>query len=129
MDLFSHSSKDIGVLGEKAAAEYLRRRGYTILGMNIRFTFGELDIVAVRKDCLHIVEVKSLRCTDFPDADADSYDPAQNLHRNKLAKVMRTGAWYVSRIEWEEELQIDAALVWLRERDGMARVRYVPQIL
>lgn len=130
MDIHAYSSKDIGWLGEKAAAEYLRRRGFHIFGTNIWASFGELDIVAVREKCLHVIEVKSLGCIEFPNSHAlDYYDPGENLHRNKVRKVARMANWYVDNIGWEEEWQVDGILVWLRKRDGMARIRYYPQIL
>ena len=130
MDLYDCSSKDIGALGEKAAAEYLRRNGFTVLAMNVRVKFGELDIVARKGNCLHIIEVKSLRCNEFPlPHETIVYDPGENLHSHKLQKVVRTAMWYVSHIGWEGQWQIDVMLVWLRQRDAMARVRYIPQIL
>lgn len=130
MDLRQCSSKDIGVLGERVAAEYLRRHGLTILDTNIRTTFGELDVVARSCACLHIVEVKALKCVEFPNEFAlEAYGPGENLHERKIRKVARMAAWYVGRIGWEGEWQIDGTLVWLRERDALARVRHYPQIL
>lgn len=115
------------------AAEYLRRHDFTIMDMNVRAKFGELDIIASSEEgekCLHIVEVKTLRCREFPTKRVhDIYDPSQNLHDHKIQKVARMGAWYVSHTGWEGEWQVDGVLVWLRERDGLARVSYYPQIL
>lgn len=130
MDLSSASRKDIGALGEKVAAEYLRRQGMKIVGRNVARKTGELDIIARKKDTLHFVEVKSILCREFPaDDGADRYDPSANLHEAKLRRVARTSEWYVANIDWEGEWQVDGALVWLRERDGRAKVRYLPQIL
>jgi Holliday junction resolvase-like predicted endonuclease len=115
------SHKDIGNKGESAVVEYLRRLGFTILDRNVSFKTGELDVVAQKGRVMHIVEVKSLTCDTFPSAvAADRYDPADNLHANKLRKVARTAEW-----EW----QIDGALVWIRRGDGVAKVRYLPQVL
>ena len=130
MDIRGYSPKDIGVLGEKVAAEFLRRQGFTIQAINVRVTFGELDIVALREDCLHVVEVKSLKCAEFPDPTTiDQYGPGENLHQTKIRKIVRTARWYIDAIHWEGDWQIDAALIWLREIDGMAHIRYFPQIL
>jgi hypothetical protein len=52
-----------------------------------------------------------------------------NLHGGKIRKVARTAEWYLADIGWEGEWQLDAALVWRRERDGRCLVRYLPQIL
>jgi len=45
--------------GEQRASRYLQRRGFTILGRNIRLGRGELDIVACNDELLLFVEVKT----------------------------------------------------------------------
>ena len=130
MNLIGKSRKDIGALGERAAAEYLRRHGFELVDRNVARKTGEIDVIMRKDDTLHFVEVKTVMCLEFPDQKAlDSYDPADNLHVYKIRKVARTAEWYVMQYGWEGEWQVDGALVWLRERDGMARVRYLPQIV
>ncbi len=133
MNLADKTKKEIGALGEVVACEYLKRHGFRIVDRNVARKTGELDIVAKREGVLHIVEVKALACAGFPSsiatADTDEYDPSVNLHEYKIRKVARTAEWYVANIDWEGDWQVDGCLVWLRERDGMARVRYLPQIV
>ena len=131
MAISSKTRKDVGVLGENAAAEYLRRHGFRIRDRNIARKTGELDIIAEQGDTLHFVEVKTNLVDEFPDAGGtdDAYDPSQNLHEAKIRKVARTGEWYVLEKGWEGEWQVDGCLVWLRRKDGHAYVRYFSQIL
>lgn len=51
----------VGREGERLAALLLRRRGYRLLGRNLRNRFGEIDLVALAPDrrTVVIVEVKS----------------------------------------------------------------------
>ena len=136
MDLFFKTSKEIGNLGENVACEYLRRRGFTIRDHNFARKTGELDIIAEKPACadreatLHFVEVKTILSDDFPKEEygEDEYDPSLNLHKAKVRKVARTGEWYVLEKRWGGEWQVDGCLVWLRRRDGMAKVTYLPQI-
>lgn len=123
--------KEVGNHGEKAAALYLERHGFHVVGRNIARKTGELDIVAQGPEGFHVVEVKTLLCREFPKAGdvADGYDPAANLHGYKIRKIARTAEWYLSDIGWTGEWQIDGILVWMRERDGKCLVRYLPQIL
>jgi putative endonuclease len=122
--------KSVGNAGEAAAAFYLQRHGYEIVARNIARKTGELDIVAKGPGGLHIVEVKTLACREFPprDGSANAYDPSMNLHGLKIRKIARTAEWYLADIGWGGEWQLDAALVWRRERDGRCLVRYLPQI-
>ena len=131
MDLSHKSRKEIGNLGEAVAAEYLRRRGMTIVDKNVSRKTGELDVIAREGDTLHMVEVKTVVADEFPSEEyaEDEYDPSLNLHQSKLRKVARTGEWYVLEKRWAGEWQVDGCLVWLRRRDGLARVRYLPQLL
>ena len=50
---------EIGLLGEKKAAFYLRMRGMRILEKRYRTPHGEIDLIAREKDTLVFVEVKT----------------------------------------------------------------------
>ena len=109
---------------------YLVRHGFGVVARNVARKTGELDVVARKGSTLHIIEVKTLLCREFPsESKGDSYDPGDNLHAYKIHKVARTAEWFVANIGWEGEWQVDGILVWLRERDGRARMRYLPQVV
>lgn len=131
MDISTKSRKEVGDLGEKVAAEYLRRHGFTIRDHNVARKTGELDLVAEKAGTLHFVEVKTIVADEFPAPGGaqDKYDPSLNLHEAKVRKVARTGEWYVLEKKWEGEWEVDGILVWLRRRDGIAKVSYLPQIV
>lgn len=131
MDVSSKTRKEIGAIGENVAAEYLKRHGFRILDRNIARKTGELDVIAEKGSTLHFVEVKTNLVDEFlpEDHTGDAYDPSLNLHEAKIRKVARTGEWYVLEKGWEGEWQVDGCLVWLRRHDGMAKVRYLPQIV
>lgn len=132
MDISDWSRKQVGKLGEDVACEYLRRHRFIIRDRNYAKKTGELDIIAEKEDTLHFVEVKTVLADEFPLAEnkgEDVYDPSLNLHEAKVRKVARTGEWYVLEKHWEGEWQVDGCLVWLRRRDGIARVSYLPQIV
>ena len=130
VDISNKSRVEIGSLGERIAADYLSRHGFSVLDRNVALKTGELDIVARKADVLHFVEVKTILANALPeDTEEDAYGPADNLHEAKVRKVARTGEWYVLANEWEGEWQVDGCLVWLRRADGRAKIRYLPQIV
>ena len=60
------NNKETGTLGEKIAAEYLEKHGCKIIEKNWRYSrFGEIDIIALDKETLIFVEVKTRRTTSF----------------------------------------------------------------
>ncbi|MFZ1987705.1 MAG: YraN family protein [Minisyncoccia bacterium] len=131
MDLSEKSKKEIGALGEDITCQYFKNRGFNVVGRNVARKTGEIDVIASRKNTLHFVEVKTITCAEFPDPKvvSDDYDPSLNLHELKIRKVGRTAEWYVAEIDWKGEWQVDGFLVWLRLRDGLAKVLYLPQIV
>ena len=131
MDITDYTRKDIGDLGEKVAIEYLRRHGFALIDTNVARKTGEIDIIVQKEHTLHFVEVKTIVCKEFPGSKLanDAYDPSANLHPLKIRKVARTSEWYIANNDWDGDFQVDGVLVWIRRRDGMAYVRYLPQIL
>ena len=57
-----------GAWGEGVAAEYLRKKRFTILACNYRCRFGEIDIIAGNRKYLVFVEVKLRRSDRFAAA-------------------------------------------------------------
>ncbi len=53
----------LGIKGERQARRYLRLHGWKILKKNYKNPFGEIDIIARKKDVLAFIEVKT-RLTD-----------------------------------------------------------------
>ena len=54
-----------GAWGEAIAAAYLRKKRYKIIGTNYHSRFGEIDLIAVNREFLVFVEVKTRKSADF----------------------------------------------------------------
>ena len=57
--------RDTGILGEKLARDFLKKRGYHTLETNYRCPHGEIDIVARHKDFLVFIEVRTKTSVEF----------------------------------------------------------------
>ena len=76
-------SYDFGREGEKIAAEYLQKKGYTIVERNFRFRKAEIDLIAQRGDTLVVVEVKSRTSPYF--GTPESFVSSQKIKRLVMA--------------------------------------------
>jgi putative endonuclease len=56
---------ELGNKGEKIAADYLIKKGYSILELNYRFLKAEVDIIVKKEDVIIGVEVKTRTSTYF----------------------------------------------------------------
>lgn len=74
----------LGNRGEARAARYLRRRGYKILARGSRLFPGELDLVALDRDTIVFVEVKTRRSADVGHP-AEAVTPAKQRRLTRLA--------------------------------------------
>lgn len=77
-----------GNQGEDMAAEWLMDHGYQIIERNNSTKYGELDIIASKKDILVFVEVKFKQSEDFGT-------PEEMIGLNKLNQVRRTAEMYL----------------------------------
>ena len=78
-----------GKNAEVAAEHYLREKGYCILGRNVRFSHGELDIVAQHDDTIVFIEVKA-RSTDQCGGASYAVTP------QKQQRLIRLAAQYLA---------------------------------
>lgn len=79
-----------GAWGEALAAEYLRRKKYTLLAAGYRCKFGEIDLIVSDKNFLVFVEVKLRKSADF--AKAREY-----VDRRKQDRIRVTASIYLSQ--------------------------------
>ena len=68
--------RDTGILGEKLAKDFLKKRGYHIIETNYRCPEGEIDIVARHRDYLVFIEVRTKKSLEFGSPE-ESITPAK----------------------------------------------------
>ena len=94
-------------LGEDKACEYLKKLGFKIIERNFRKGYGEIDIVAIDKDVLVFVEVKTRTSNEFGS-------PLEGITYWKLKSLIRTAQFYkITHRKLPDALRIDAVSVIL----------------
>lgn len=85
------NNKYKGNLGETLATQYLQNLGYKILERNWRYSkFGEIDIIAVEKNTLIFVEVKTRRGLAFGH-------PFEAINPKKVHQVQSIAKAYMAQ--------------------------------
>jgi len=84
-----------GRRGEEEACSFLKKKGYRIIERNVRFVFGELDIVAKDKNGLLVfVEVKTLGGLFFDSAK--ELQPEDHMTVSKIKRFRRAAEAYAN---------------------------------
>jgi len=96
-----------GQSGERAAAKYLRKLGYRIVARGARSRWGEVDLIALDRDTVVFVEVKT-RQSDRFGAPFESVTPHKQRQLTRAA-----AAWLKSRNLLHARARFDVvAIVW-----------------
>jgi putative endonuclease len=93
-----------GLSAEARAAAFLMAKGYRILAKRFRTRYGEIDIVARRRNLLAFVEVKARATLD---------DAAYAVTARQQARIIEAAqAWLIDHPEQADfELRFDAMLI------------------
>jgi putative endonuclease len=95
---------DLGKQGEEIAFQMLVSKGYRILDRNWRFQKEELDIVAVDKNCLVIVEVKTRGATIYEE-------PRESITSKKIRSLVNAAEAYIIEKDVELETRFDVVSI------------------
>ncbi|MEA3513334.1 MAG: YraN family protein [Campylobacterota bacterium] len=97
----NNTTTQIGNYFETKACEYLSSLGYNIIERNYHAKkLGEIDIISLKDDIYHFVEVKS----------GDSFEAVYNITPNKLYKLQKSIEYYLKVKKLDVGYCIDAII-------------------
>jgi len=99
-------SRAKGNIAEDKATAYLIDDGYQIVERNFYSRFGEIDIIALKNDVLHFVEVKS---------GLDYESAILNITKSKLQKLIKTMNVYLKKNNPDATYVLDAIIITPKE--------------
>jgi len=82
--------RSLDLAGERAAARFLRRRGYRIVAQRDRSALGEIDLVAIDGKTVVFVEVKTRE-------GQEAGHPSEAVDNAKRRRLARLGLAYLKR--------------------------------
>ena len=98
-------SRLLGRWGEDRAAEFLRKKGFSLRGANWKCRFGELDLIADDGTYLCFVEVKLRKSAAFGPA-------AEFVDRRKQARLRTAAELYLARHPTELQPRFDVIEIY-----------------
>ena len=113
------TSKQTGELGEKIARKHLERKKYKILVKNFKRKWGEIDIVAKKKDKIIFFEVKTI-------LKKQGFFPEDQISQKKKRQVWKMAQIYLSenKISFDNHWQIDIIAVEITPELKKANIRH-----
>lgn len=96
----THISQNLGKTGEAEAINYLKNDGFEILATNWRFKHLEVDIIAMHKDELVIIEVKSRSTDAFGE-------PEVFVSKQKQRNLIKAANAYINEVNFNGETRFD----------------------
>lgn len=101
--MYKKGSKEYGDKSEDLASNFLETNGFSILERNFfARKLGEIDIIAIKDNILHFIEVKSSQ---------KEFEPIYNLTPSKLNKVIKSAYYFMKLKNLDLEFSIDAITV------------------
>jgi len=107
---------ELGKEGERRALHLLQEKGYTILETNWRCEKDEVDIIAIDKDELVIVEVKTRSTDAFGD-------PEEAVSPQKARNLIRAAEAYIDLNDLDMDVRFDIVSIILK--NGKAIVNHI----
>jgi len=112
--------KEIGAIGERAAAEMLLESGYAVIERNWRCRTGELDIVAEGEGRIVFVEVRTRMSEGRFGTAAESVD------YRKQRQVRETALFYLRAMKLADKaLRFDVVAITLDKEGSVKQINHV----
>lgn len=132
--VFTSKTQKTGQLGEKIASKYLKNKNFLILDNNYSRKWGEIDIIALKDNITHFIEVKTVAVsyeTVLKDVSREKnyyIKPEENMTFQKYKKLEKAVGSYVGEKGLEGEFQIDLLTVYLDESRKEAHIKVFEKI-
>lgn len=110
------SHNELGKKGEEIAADFLRNKGYQILEINWRHQYLEVDLIALYKNLLVLIEVKTR-------SDLKFGLPLEAVTRKKEKNLIDAAEKYLEIKHLDNEVRFD--IISVIESENSHSIRHI----
>lgn len=113
--------QEIGKNGENKVCKYLEKKGYKILDKNFSCKIGEIDIIALEKEQIIFIEVKTRTNCNYGL-------PSEAVNKKKIKNIYRTAEFYMAtRNLYCIDTRIDVIEVYYD--NGKPKINHIEQVV
>ena len=117
------TTKEIGDIGEKAAAKFLKKQGFKIKERNIHLSHNEIDIIAENRELIIFAEVKT-RTAD-PTVATRFGVPSSAVDNKKQFHLIEAARAYLKIKPSTKQPRMDVLEVWLNEDHKVIDINHI----
>lgn len=101
---------DMGKKGELLGAAYLAKNGYCILEQSWRYSHWEVDIIAVKDNVLHFIEIKTRSTKKFGF-------PEEKVGKKKMENLINASEQYLYQYPQWQRIQFNILAITIIKQE------------
>lgn len=111
-------------MAEKYAFNFLKSRNYSILALNYRKPWGEIDIIAEKNEVVVFIEVKASH------KEIIGFEPELRVNKDKVRRIIRAARTYIAEKNYnpEPEWQVDIISITVDKERKVAKIKHFKNI-
>ncbi len=114
----NYKNKEIGSIGETAAAAYLTTLGFFIQCKNFRAGRSEIDLIVFKENTLVFVEVKTRK------SEQSGY-PEEAVNYKKEANIRKASGTYIHDQKYGGEIRYDIIAIILDKESNVKSIFHI----
>ena len=130
MKRFTSKTQKIGEFGEEICIKWLINNKFSIIERNFTLKEGEIDIIALKEENYHFIEVKSVSyaTTDYIKNNNNIYNPLENVTREKIKKCYTVIYKYLALHKIKNSFQFDVYGIYIDKRSLRHKIERIENV-
>ncbi|NLA08409.1 MAG: YraN family protein [Parcubacteria group bacterium] len=118
----------IGQIGENLAVKHLKKEKYQIVERNYREKWGEIDIIAKKKNIYTFIEVKTIAYKYFPQSQNPYLLPEDQMTAKKIKNLNKTILFYLNKNKINNFYQLDLITIKIDKTNKKYKLKHYKNI-